>query len=79
MQPMWEEVGQEGLLKGPNLHTVDVEVLLGGQWLVVKGGAFGGGSSVQFSIQPQAQLTAAGEGSENKNGLFCFTPKSFGI
>lgn len=76
---MWEQVGKEGLLEGPNLHTVDVEVLLGRQWLVVKGGAFGGGSPVQLSIQPQAQLTAAGEGSENKTALFCFTRKSFGI
>lgn len=72
-------MGQEGLLEGPNLHAVDIEVLLGGQWLVVKGGAFGGGSSVQFSIQPQAQMTAAGEGSENRTALFCFTRKSFEI
>lgn len=64
--------GREGLLEGPNLHTVDVEVLLGGQWLVVKGGAFSGGSSVESSIQPQTQLTAAGEEQENKAGLFCF-------
>lgn len=49
------------LLKGPDLQTVDVEVLLGRQWLVVKGGAFGGGSSEQLSIQPQAQLTTAQE------------------
>lgn len=68
-----------GLLEGPNLHTVDVEVLLGGQWLVVKGGAVGGGSSVQLSVQPQAQLTAAGEGSDNETGSFCFTWKSFEI
>lgn len=53
-----------GLLEGPDLHTVDVEVLLGGQRLVVKRGACGGGSSVQFSIQPQTQLTAAQQSRE---------------
>lgn len=65
------------LLEGPNLHTVDVEVLLGGQRLVVKCGAIGGGSSVQFSIQPQTQLTAAWGESGNKGTLFGFTRKSF--
>lgn len=59
LQQMWEWLGQQPLLEGPDLHTVDVEVLLGGQWLVVKSGAFGGGSSVQFSIQPQTQLPSA--------------------
>lgn len=45
------------LLKGPDLHTVDVEVLLGGERLVVEGGAAAGGAPIQLSIQPQAQLT----------------------
>lgn len=53
------------LLEGPDLQTVDVEVLLGGERLVVEGGAFGGGASVQLGVQPQAQLTAAEEG-ENR-------------
>lgn len=52
-----------GLLEGPDLQTVDVKVLLGGQWLVVKGGTFGGGPSVQLGVQPQTQLTTAEEGS----------------
>lgn len=39
-----------GLLKGPDLQTVDVEVLLAGEWLVVEGGAFGGGAPVQLGI-----------------------------
>lgn len=47
------------LLEGPDFHTVDVEVLLGGERLVVEGGAFGGGASVQLGIQPQTQLTTA--------------------
>lgn len=51
------------LLEGPDLQTVDVKVLLGGQWLVVKGGTFGGGPSVQLGVQPQTQLTTAEEGS----------------
>lgn len=62
-----------GLLEGPDLHTVDVEVLLGGQWLVVKGGAFGGGPSVQLGVQPQTQLAAVREESENKLALVCFS------
>lgn len=45
------------LIEGPDLQTVDVEVLLGGQWLVVECRAFGGGASVQLSVQPQTQLT----------------------
>lgn len=49
-----------GLLKGPDLQTVDAEILLEGQWLVVKGGASGGGASVQISIQPESQVTSAG-------------------
>lgn len=50
-----------GLLEGPDLQTVDVEVLLGGERLVVEGGTFGGGASVQLSIQPQTQLTPGKE------------------
>lgn len=49
------------LLEGPDLQTVDVEVLLGGQRLVVEGCAFGGGASVQLGVQPQTQLTTAEE------------------
>lgn len=49
------------LLEGPDLQTVDVEVLLGGEGLVVEGGAFVGGASVQLGVQPQAQLAAAKE------------------
>ncbi len=45
---------------------MDVEVLLGGEWLVVEGGAFGGGASVQLSVQPQAQLTTAEEGAKSE-------------
>lgn len=50
---------QVRLLEGPDLHAVDVEVLLGGERLVVEGGAFGGGASVQLGVQPQTQLTPA--------------------
>lgn len=53
------------LLKGPDLQTVDVEVLLGGEGLVVEGGAFGGGASVQLGVQPQTQLTTAQEGAKS--------------
>ena len=53
---MWEQVR---LLEGPDLHAVDVEVLLRGQRLVVEGGAFGGGAPVQLGVQPQTQLTPA--------------------
>lgn len=49
------------LLEGPDFQAVDVEVLLGGKGLVVEGGAFGGGASVQLGVQPQTQLTPAGE------------------
>lgn len=49
-----------GLLKRPHLQTVDVEVLLSGERLIVEGGAFGGGASVQLGVQPQPQLTTAG-------------------
>lgn len=49
------------LLEGPDLQAVDVEVLLGGEGLVVEGGAFVGGASVQLGVQPQAQLAAAKE------------------
>lgn len=54
------------LLEGPDLQAVDVEVLLGGEWLVVEGRAFGGGASVQLSIQPQTQLTTAQEGAKSQ-------------
>lgn len=40
----------EELLKGPHLQTVDVEVLLGGERLVVESGTAGGGATVQLSI-----------------------------
>lgn len=60
------------LLEGPDLQTVDVEVLLGGERLVVEGGALGGGASVQLSVQPQTQLTAAEEGAKSyRTGLDC--------
>lgn len=49
------------LLEGPDLQAVDVEVLLRGERLVVEGGAFGGGASVQLGVQPQTQLTPAEE------------------
>ena len=49
------------LLEGPDLQTVDVEVLLGGERLVVERGTFCGGASVQLGIQPETQLTAAEE------------------
>lgn len=52
------------LFEGPHLQTVDVEVLLGGKRLVVKGGTFGGGASVQLGIQPKTQLATAEEGAE---------------
>lgn len=54
------------LLEGPDLQTVDVEVLLGGEGLVVEGGAFVGGASVQLGVQPQAQLAAAKEIKEKR-------------
>lgn len=54
--------GQAGLLKGPDLHAVDVEVLPDGERLVVEGGTLGGGPSVQLGVQPQTQLPPAGEG-----------------
>lgn len=47
------------LLEGPHLQTVDVEVLLGGEWLIVEGGAFGGGASVQLAVQPKTQMAAS--------------------
>lgn len=49
------------LLKGPHLQTVDVEVLLGGKWLIVEGGTFGGGASVQLPVQPETQMAATVE------------------
>lgn len=56
------------LIEGPDFQTVDVEVLLGGEWLVVEGRASGGGASVQLSVQPQTQLTSARErGKELEN------------
>lgn len=61
------------LIEGPDFQTVDVEVLLGGEWLVVEGRASGGGASVQLSVQPQTQLTTARERSkelENWRTLF---------
>lgn len=56
---------------------MDVEVLLGGEWLVVKGGTRGGGASVKLSVQPQTQLTTAGEG-ENTGGSVS-DGKPFGV
>ena len=56
---MQEEHEQTTLFEGPDLQTVDVEVLPGGQWLVVKGGTFGGGASVQLGVQPKTKLAAA--------------------
>lgn len=58
---MWTELEQVSLLKGPDFQAVDVEVLLGGEWLVVEGGTFGGGAPVQLRVQPQTQLTTAEE------------------
>lgn len=56
------------LIEGPDFQTVDVEVLLGGEWLVVEGRASGGGASVQLGVQPQTQLTTARErGKELEN------------
>lgn len=60
---------QVRLLEGPDLQAVDVEVLLGGERLVVEGGAFGGGAPVQLRVQPQTQLATAqggGGGKESK-------------
>lgn len=56
------------LLKGPDFQAVDVEVLLGREWLVVEGGAFSGGSSIQLSVQPQTELTTTAEGEEGEGG-----------
>lgn len=56
---MWTELEQVSLLKGPDFQAVDVEVLLGGEWLVVEGGTFGGGAPVQLRVQPQTQLTTS--------------------
>lgn len=63
------------LLEGPDLQTVDVEVLLGGEGLVVEGGAFVGGASVQLGVQPQAQLAAAKEETKS-TGVFLLTLNS---
>lgn len=46
------------LLECPDLHTVDDEVLLGGEGLVVEGGTAGGGAVVQVSVHPQPYLTS---------------------
>lgn len=67
------------LLEGPDLQTVDVEVLLGGEGLVVEGGAFVGGASVQLGVQPQAQLAAAKEIKKRETkstGVFLLTLNS---
>lgn len=61
------------LLEGPHLQTVDVEVLLGGEWLIVEGGAFGGGASVQLAVQPKTQMAAAVErGTESQEAVKMF-------
>lgn len=46
-------VDQWRLLKGPDLQAVDGEVLVGGEGLVVEGGAGRGGAMVEVRIQPQ--------------------------
>ena len=57
------------LLEGPDLHAVYVEVPLGGEGLVVEGGAAAGGAPIQLGIQPQPQLTpGAGRGGEGRRG-----------
>ncbi len=61
------------LLKGPDLQTVDVEVLLGSKGLIVEGGTFGGGASVQLSIQPKTQMTTAEEEKKRKNKFILFS------
>lgn len=43
--------------EGPHLEVLDGEVLFGGQWQVIKGGALGCGAVVKVSVQPQAQTT----------------------
>lgn len=43
--------------EGPHLQVLDGEVLFGGQWQVIEGGALGGGAVVKVSVQPQAQTT----------------------
>lgn len=49
-----------GSLEGPNLQVLDGEVLFGGQWLIVEGGASGGGAVVEISVQPQPQTPEKG-------------------
>lgn len=48
-----------GSLEGPNLQVLDGEVLFGGQWLIVEGGASGGGAVVEISVQPQPQTLSS--------------------
>lgn len=43
--------------EGPHLEVLDGEVLFGGQWQVIEGGALGRGAVVKVSVQPQAQTT----------------------
>jgi len=68
---------QVRLLKGPHLHTVDVEVLLHRERLVVEGGTFGGGSSVQLGVQPQTQLTTAEEGGKGRKQVDIIQRQTF--
>jgi hypothetical protein len=56
------------LLEGPDLHTVDDEVLLGREGLVVESGTAGGGAMIQVSIQPQPYLTSRWREGERETG-----------
>lgn len=54
-------VGRRTLVEGPHLQAVDVEVLPGGERLVVERGALVRGAAVQLGVQPQTEVAAAEE------------------